>query len=146
MGFCSDDEYEEFMHEAPKFEEMLVTSGIRLLKFYLDISKDEQRQRLADRRKDPLTQWKSSPLDAVAIAHWRAYSRSRDAMLLRTHTEIAPWVIVCADDKHQARLNLMRCILSSLDYAGKKKTMVQPDPDIAFAFKLECIGSDRLAK
>ena len=145
MGFCSDDEYEEFMQSVPKFEEMLVNSGVRLLKFYLDISKDEQKQRLANRRGDPLTQWKSSPIDAVAIAHWKAYSRSRDSMLLRTHTAIAPWVIVRADDKHQARLNLMRSILSSLDYAGKKRAIILPDPAIAYEFTPDCIGSDRLA-
>jgi polyphosphate kinase 2 len=145
MGFCSDDQYEDFMQSVPKFEEMLVHSGIRLLKYYLDVSKDEQQRRLADRRVDPLTQWKSSPIDAVAIAHWKSYTRSRDAMLLRTHTTIAPWVIIRADDKHQTRLNLMRSILTSVDYARKLKAFVQPDPAIAFEFTPDCIGSGRLA-
>lgn len=133
------------MQAVPGFEEMLVNSGIRLLKFYLDISKAEQKRRLAERRRDPLTQWKSSPIDAVAVAHWKAYSRARDAMLLRTHSDAAPWTIVRADDKHQARLNLMRSMLSSLDYADKRQAFVQPDPAIAFTFTPECIGSDRLA-
>jgi polyphosphate kinase 2 len=90
MGFCSKEEHEEFMHSVPKFEEMLVNSGIKLLKYYLDIDKDEQASRLAERHRDPLKQWKTSPIDAVALKHWKAYSVARDAMLLRTHTAIAP--------------------------------------------------------
>jgi polyphosphate kinase 2 len=86
MGFCSKEEHEEFMHSVPKFEEMLVNSGIKVLKYYLDIDKDEQVKRLAERQRDPLKQWKSSPVDAVAVKHWKAYSAARDAMLLRTHT------------------------------------------------------------
>ena len=146
MGFCSKDEHEEFMQSVPKFEEMLVKSGIRLLKYYLDIGKGEQTRRLADRKSDPLKQWKSSPIDAVAIKHWRAYSDARDAMLLRTHTAIAPWHIVHADDKRLARLNLMRDILSRLHYAGKKNKLVQPDQDIAFEFTPDCIDAERLAR
>ena len=146
MGFCSKDEHEEFMQSVPKFEEMLVNSGIKLLKYYLDISKDEQTRRLADRKRDPLKQWKSSPVDAVALKHWKAYSEARDAMLLRTHTAIAPWHVVRADDKRLARLNLMRDILSRLHYAGKKNKLVQPDPNVAFEFTPECIGAQRLAR
>ena len=146
MGFCSKDEHEEFMQSVPKFEEMLVNSGIKLLKYYLDISKDEQTRRLADRKRDPLKQWKSSPVDAVALKHWKAYSEARDAMLLRTHTPVAPWHIVRADDKRLARLNLMRDILSRLHYAGKKNTLVQPDQNVAFEFTAECIDAKRLAR
>ncbi len=87
----SKDEHEEFMLSVPRFEEMLVNAGIKLLKYYLDIGKGEQTRPLAERKSDPLKQWKSSPVDAVAIKHWKAYSDSRDAMLLRTHTAIAPW-------------------------------------------------------
>ena len=146
MGFCSKDEHEEFMQSVPKFEEMLVNSGIKLLKYYLDISKDEQTRRLADRKRDPLKQWKSSPVDAVALKHWKAYSEARDAMLLRTHTPVAPWHIVRADDKRLARLNLMRDILSRLHYAGKKNKLVQPDQNVAFEFTAECIDAKRLAR
>ena len=96
MGFCSKEEHEEFMQSVPKFEEMLVNSGIKLLKYYLDIDKDEQVKRLAERQRDPLKQWKTSPIDAVAVKHLKAYSAARDAMLLRTHTAIAPWRIVRA--------------------------------------------------
>ena len=146
MGFCSKDEHEEFMGSVPKFEEMLVNSGIKLLKYYLDVSKDEQTRRLAERKRDPLKQWKSSRIDAVAVKHWKAYSEARDTMLLRTHTAIAPWHIVRADDKRLARLNLMRDILSRLHYAGKKNKLVQPDPDVAFEFTPDCIAARRLAR
>ena len=146
MGFCSKDEHEEFMHSVPKFEEMLVNSGIRLLKYYLDISKDEQVQRLADRKRDPLKQWKASSVDAVAVKRWKAYSEARDAMLLRTNTAIAPWHIVHTDNKRLARLNLMRDILSRLHYAGKKTKLVQPDPGIAFEFTPDCLEAGRLAR
>jgi polyphosphate kinase 2 len=146
MGFCTKDEHEEFMQSVPKFEEMLVNSGIRLLKYYLDIGKGEQTRRLADRKRDPLKQWKSSPIDAAALKHWKAYSDARDAMLLRTHTAFAPWHIVRADDKRLARLNLMRDILSRLPYPGKKNKLVQPDANIAFEFTPECIAAKRLAR
>ena len=146
MGFCSKEEHEEFMHSVPKFEEMLVNSGIKLLKYYLDIDKDEQVSRLAERQRDPLKQWKTSPIDAVAVKHWKAYSAARDAMLLRTHTPIAPWHIVRTNNKRLARLNLIRDILSRLHYAGKKNKLVQPDANIAFEFTPDCIQSQRLAR
>ena len=146
MGFCSKEQHEEFMRSVPKFEEMLVNSGIKLLKYYLDIGKSEQTRRLADRARDPLKQWKSSPVDAVAVKNWKAYSAARDAMLLRTHTAAAPWHIVRADDKRLARLNLMRDMLSRLHYAGKKNKLVQPDQEIAFEFTPDCIAAGRLAR
>ena len=145
MGFCSAEEHEEFMQSVPKLEEMLVNSGTTLLKYYLDINKAEQVRRLAKRRRDPLTQWKSSPLDAVAVKHWKDYSKARDAMLLRTHATVAPWRIVKADDKRSARLNLIRDILSRMPYAGKKKKLVRPDPAVVFEFTPDCIDARRLA-
>lgn len=146
MGFCTKEQHEEFMHSVPKFEEMLVGSGIKLLKYYLDVSKDEQVKRLEERRRDPLKQWKSSPIDAVAVKHWKAYSAARDAMLMRTHTATAPWRIVRADNKRLARLNLMRDILSRLHYAGRKDKLVRPDPDIVFEFSPDCLEAGRLAR
>ncbi len=146
MGFCSKHEHEEFMESVPKFEEMLVNSGTTLLKYYLDIDKAEQVRRLAERRRDPLKQWKISPVDDLAIKHWKAYTRARDAMLLRTHTVVAPWRIVQANSKRLARLNLMRDILSRIDYAGRKHRVVQPDPDVVFEFTPDCIDAERLAR
>lgn len=146
MGFCTPEQHEEFMHSVPKFEEMLVGSGIKLLKYYLDISKDEQVRRLEERRRDPLKQWKSSPVDAVAVQHWKAYSAARDAMLMRTHTATAPWRIVRADNKRLARLNLVRDILSRLHYAGRKDKLVRPDSDIVFEFSPDCLEAGRLTR
>ncbi|MGV8917070.1 MAG: polyphosphate kinase 2 [Pseudomonas sp.] len=146
MGFCSKDQTTEFLNSAPRFEQMLVDSGIKLLKYYLDISKDEQKARLADRKRDPLKQWKSSPIDEVAIKHWDDYTQARDAMLLATHAPAAPWHIVRTDNKHHARLNLMRDILSRLYYAGRNKKIPPPDREIVFEFTPECLSDHRLAR
>lgn len=145
MGFCSAAEQEAFMQAVPRFEALLVDSGIQLLKYYLDISRAEQKRRLAERARDPLKQWKSSPVDAVALKHWRAYSSARDNMLLRTHTTLAPWHIVHSDNKRLARLNLIRDLLSRLDYAGKDDKLLQVDPRIAFVFSPDCLDGQRLA-
>ncbi|MEO7938350.1 MAG: polyphosphate kinase 2 [Burkholderiaceae bacterium] len=145
MGFCTKAQYKEFMQSVPRFEQMLVDSGIRLLKYYLDISKDEQKLRLAERRQDPLKQWKSSPIDAVATKHWNDYSEARDAMLLGSHNAVAPWQIVRTDSKRHARLNLMRDILSRLNYAGRSKKLVAPDRNIVFEFTPDCVSTHRLA-
>ncbi|RTL41081.1 MAG: polyphosphate kinase 2 [Burkholderiales bacterium] len=146
MGFCTSAQLEEFMLSVPRFEEMIVGSGIKLLKYYLDVSKSEQKRRLEERLRDPLKQWKSSPIDAVAVKNWKAYSQARDEMLVRTHTAVAPWHIVRADDKRQARLNLMRDILSRLHYAGRKDKLLQADPEVVFQFSPDCIEAGRLAR
>jgi polyphosphate kinase 2 (PPK2 family) len=130
---------------VPRFEQMLVDSGIRLLKYYLDIGKDEQKSRLADRKRDPLKQWKSSPIDDVAVKHWDDYTQARDEMLLAMHEANAPWHIVRTDHKHQARLNLMRDILSRLQYARRSKKNTLPDREIVFQFTPECLDGRRLA-
>jgi polyphosphate kinase len=134
MGFCSKRQVATFLEEAPRFEGLLVRAGIRLFKYYLDISKGEQKRRLRAREQDPLTQWKVSPIDEKALAHWKDYSRARDAMLRRTHKPEAPWTMVRADDKHRARLNVIRDMLSRLDYAGKKKHALRPDREIVFPY------------
>ena len=146
MGFCSKRQLDEFMHSAPLFEHMLVDSGTRLLKYYLDISKEEQETRLADRKHDPLKQWKSSPIDDVAVKHWDAYTQARDAMLLGTHTAAAPWHIVRTDSKRHARLNLMRDILSRLPYSGRNKKIPPPNRKIVFEFTPECLSDHRLVR
>ena len=121
MKFCSEDEYELFLKTAPTFEELLVHCGVTLVKYYLDISKDEQKKRLKGRRNDPLSQWKSSPIDAAAGKHWEDYSAARNEMLARTHTMVAPWTIVRADDKPLARINLIRDLLTRLEFKGKDR-------------------------
>jgi len=118
MGFCSEAEHEEFMGSVAEFENMLVRSGIKLLKYYLDISKTEQKKRLEDRKSDPLKQWKISPIDDQAVKYWKAYSAARNEMLARTHNPTAPWTLVRADDKRLARLNIIKDVLSRLHYGG----------------------------
>ena len=146
MGFCTQAQHVEFMQSVAPFEQMLINSGITLLKYYLDISKPEQKQRLEDRRRDPLKQWKIGAIDAVALKHWKAYSSARDEMLLQTHTAISPWRVVSADNKRLARLNLIRDILSRIDYAGKKHDLVVPDTDIVFDFSAQALAEQRLAR
>lgn len=144
MGFCSNAEYHAFLAAVPRFEDLLLRDGIRLFKFYLDISRDEQKQRLAERRRDPLKQWKISPIDEAAQKHWRDYSRSRDAMLRATHARQAPWQIVLADRKKPARLNIIRALLAGWDYPGKAERLA-PDRDVLFGFTPRCLADGRLA-
>ena len=135
MGFCTDAQYEEFMESVLSFEHMLVRSGIRLFKYYLDISKDEQKRRLEARERDPLTQWKASSLDAKAQEFWKPYSAARDEMLLRTRDHIVPWTVVRADHKKTARVQLLQDLLSRLDYEGRDKRLLRADPEIVFEFE-----------
>jgi len=134
MGFCSAAETEIFLAAAPIFERMLVDAGLRLFKYYLDIDRHEQAQRLKERRHDPLAQWKTSPIDKVAQKHWADYTRARDEMLRRTHSPHAPWHIVRANDKHAARLNLIRHLLAHLPYRKKEPARLAFDPATVFAF------------
>jgi polyphosphate kinase len=137
MGFCTDSEYEEFMSSVIDFEDMLVRSGIALMKYYLDISREEQIRRLEARKDDPLKQWKISPIDAMAVTHWDQYSQARDEMLRRTHSAVSPWVVVHADDKKQARINVISDLLSRLRYDGKNEAMVKPDTRVVLPFDID---------
>jgi len=145
MGFCSEAECEEFLQTAPAFEQMLLQSGIRLFKYYLDISRDEQKKRLKARAEDPLKQWKISPVDARALRHWKDYSRARDAMLARTHTPASPWTIVSADSKRRARLGLIRHLLASVPYEERKDTLLETDAEIVFPWSPACLEQGKLA-
>jgi polyphosphate kinase 2 len=146
MGFCTKAEYEEFLATVTAFEHMLERSGIAFFKYYLDISKDEQKKRLKERRHDPLKQWKISPIDEVATKHWKDYSQARNAMFARTSTPLTPWHVVRADDKHAAHLNLIRHVLSKLDYDGKNKRLTVPDPEIVFAYDELYLNNGMIAK
>jgi polyphosphate kinase 2 len=146
MGFCDDAQYEEFFRSVPEFEKMLVRSGIKLIKYYLDISKAEQKLRLKERAQDPLTQWKLSPIDGAATKYWDDYSRARNEMLAATHNATAPWTIVLADDKRAARLNIIRDLLSRLSYRGKDKKLVTPDRDVVFDYNVSQVKRGLLAK
>jgi polyphosphate kinase len=132
MGFCSKAQYATFMSTVNPLESILIQSGVTVLKYYLDISKKEQKERLQSREQDPLKQWKISPIDQQAQKKWNAYSTYRNAMLIKTSTVEAPWTIVRANNKKQAHLNLIRDLLLRVDYAGKDKKMAAPDQSIAF--------------
>jgi len=145
MGFCTKAETREFLEAAPIFEDMLVRDGIHLFKYYLDITKKEQRARLHERHVDPLATWKLSPIDNQAQKYWRDYSKARNKMLVATHTAPAPWSVVDANDKHAARLNIIRDLLSRTDYAGADRKLSKPDPAIVRAFDDRLIDSGFLA-
>jgi len=131
MGYCTRGECEQFLADAPRFERMLVDSGILLIKIWLDISKAEQARRLEARLTDPLKRFKVSALDGEAQARWDAYSEARDRMLATTHTPDAPWTVVATDRKKDARLNILRHVLARLDHPGS--TVEAPDPAIVAA-------------
>jgi polyphosphate kinase 2 len=139
MGFCTDKEHERFMRSVGTYETMLVQSGITLIKYYLDIGKDTQKERLADRMKDPLTQWKVSPIDRAAQTHWDEYSRARDEMFRRTSHEAAPWTIVRADHKKTARIALIRDLLDRLEYPEKVPKAAVPDRRVVFRYSDEAM-------
>jgi polyphosphate kinase 2 len=132
MGFCTSEEYRTFIETVNDFEAMLERSGIILMKYYLDISKKEQAARLEARSKDPLKQWKISPVDGQAQKKWSAYSKCRNDMLLTTSTSRAPWTIVRANDKKLAHLNLIRNLLSRVSYPKKNKDLLKADKSIVF--------------
>ena len=134
MGFCSKAQYATFLSTVNTLESILIQSGITVLKYYLDISKQEQKLRLESRKNDPLKQWKISPIDQQAQKKWNAYSTYRNAMLLKTSTAEAPWTIVRANNKKEAHLNLIRHLLLQLNYAGKNKRLLKPNADIIFTF------------
>jgi polyphosphate kinase len=116
MGFCTDEEYEEFMRACPEFERMLVRSGIRLLKYWFSVSDAEQERRFAERAGNPARRWKLSPMDLESMTKWTEYSAAKDEMFRHTDIKQAPWWTVEADDKRRARLNCIAHILSSVPY------------------------------
>lgn len=146
MGFSSSAQQEQFLRDAPDFERMLVESGIKLAKIWLDIDKDEQKKRLNERRKDPLKQLKVSDMDKVAEAHWDDYSDARNEMLQRTHTALTPWICVRADDKKTTRLEVMRWLIHQLGPQSVAAEVEPADPKIVFPFELEAIKDGRLAR
>ena len=122
MGFCTDDQYEEFFRTVPEFEKMLVRSGIQLMKYWFSISDDEQHTRFLGRIRDPLKQWKLSPMDLESRRRWEQYTKAKEIMLERTHIAEAPWWVVPADDKKKARLNCISHLLAQVPYTEVKHT------------------------
>ena len=125
MGFCSDEQYEEFFRTVPEFEKMLVRSGIQLIKYWFSISDEEQHLRFLSRIRDPLKQWKLSPMDLESRRRWEAYTRAKEVMLERTHIPEARWWVVEGDDKKKARLNCIAHLLSQFPYSGIEHPAVE---------------------
>jgi polyphosphate kinase 2 len=129
MGFCTDQEYLEFMRQTPDLERMLVGDGIKLFKYWFSASRVEQFRRFKSRQNDPLKQWKLSPVDKASLEKWDDYSEAKKAMMFYTDTKDSPWTVVRSDDKKRARINCMRHFLSELDYPNKDHDVVySPDP------------------
>ena len=124
MGFCSEDEYEEFFRSVPEFERMLVRSGIKLVKYWFSITDEEQHLRFLGRIHDPLKQWKLSPMDLESRRLWEEYTKAKEIMLERTHIAEAPWWVVQAVDKKKARLNCIHHLLSQFDYREIERPVV----------------------
>jgi len=145
MGFCSPNDYLEFMRECPELERMYVRSGIRLFKYYFSVTQQEQHRRFAERATDPLKRWKLSPVDKASMDKWDDYTEAKEAMFFYTDTADAPWTIIKSDDKKRARLNCLAHFLSSLDYPGKDHSVVRgPDPLIAGSSSHVISGSEHI--
>jgi polyphosphate kinase 2 len=129
MGFCTQQEYEEFMRQAPEFERNLVRSGVHLIKFWFSVSRKEQRRRFKERKVHPLKQWKLSPVDLASLDKWDEYTKAKEAMFFYTDTADSPWTVIKSDCKKRARLNAMRYILHKLPYDNKDIDAIGPmDP------------------
>ena len=148
MGFSTPEEQAQFLEQAPDVEKLLVDSGIRLIKLWLDVSREEQAKRLKARRTDPLKALKISPLDAVAEDRWKDYTKARDRMLLATHTPHAPWICVRADHKKPARLAIIRHLLLTLGGKDKilRKVAGENDPAVLFEFEAAALADGRLER
>ncbi len=132
MGFCTPKEYKSFFGEVESFEKMLVDAGFIILKYYLDISREEQEKRLKARETDPLKQWKISPIDTKALHHWKDYSEARNEMLLKTNFRHSPWFVVNAEEKDDAHIALITHLLKSVKYHGKKEKLLADDTGLVY--------------
>ncbi len=129
MGFCSPDQYDEFMRQVPEFERMLVRDGIILVKLWFSVSRREQINRFTIRRIDPVRQWKLSPIDLASLDRWDDYTGAKEAMFRGTHSAHAPWTVVHSNDKKRGRLEALRFVLDRLDYPDKDRAVIgRPDP------------------
>lgn len=145
-GFSTHEEQAQFLKDVPGFERMLVESGIRLVKLWLDISKDEQAARLKERETDPLKALKRSPLDEVAQTKWDEYTEARDTMLAATHSDAAPWTCVRANGKKKAHKAVIQHLLRALGTKDAEKDVEAPDAKVLFGYKVAATEDDRLAR
>lgn len=143
MGFCEPNEYLEFMRQTPDLERMLVRSGIRLFKYWFSVTQDEQRRRFARRQKDPLKQWKLSPMDMASVERWEDYTKAKEAMFFYTDTADAPWTVIKSDDKKRARLNCVIHFLSSLPYPDKSAKITRGADPLIVGSSVHVIGHNQ---
>ena len=143
-GFCVKEQYDLFMRQVPEFEHMLFEDGVLLVKFWFSISKEEQLKRFESRSKNPLKQWKISPVDGKAQDLWDLYTKYKEDMFSKTHTAFSPWIIVKANNKRKSRLESIRYVLSVLDYDGKADAAVTlyPDPNVITRFHRSVVNLD----
>ncbi|MEE3999345.1 polyphosphate kinase 2 [Tenacibaculum sp. FZY0031] len=136
MGFCTDDQYNNFLVQVPEFEHMLYEDGVVVIKFWLSISKDEQLRRFNSRNNNPLKRWKFSPVDKRGQELWDKYSYYKNEMFSKTHTAYSPWIVVKTNNKKEARVECMRHVLSQFDYEGREEaqTVLTPDPNIVMRY------------
>jgi polyphosphate kinase 2 len=146
MGFCTPGETEQFLLDVPPFERMLVEAGITLVKLWLDVSRKEQKERLEDRRTDPLKALKTGPMDVEAQKRFDAYTEARDEMLMRTHCPPSPWVCVRSDHKKPARLAVLRYLLHRIGCPNIARKVDEPDPKVLFPFEAEAVKDGRLER
>lgn len=136
MGFCTDDQYQQFMRQVPEFEHMLFEDGIHVIKLWFSITKEQQQKRFEERRENPLKAWKLSPVDEKGQELWGKYTYYKEQMFAHTHTTFSPWTILKTNDKKTARLESIRHVLSKFEYEGKENanTTVLPDPNVVMRF------------
>lgn len=136
MGFCNQEQYNDFLMQVPEFEHMMYEDGVVIIKFWLSISKDEQLKRFEERMQNPLKRWKFSPVDKQGQTLWDKYTHYKLEMFSKTHTNYSPWMIIKTNDKKIARLEAMRHVLSQFDYEGKEKanTILTPDPNVVMRY------------
>ena len=136
MGFCTDEQYKQYMVQVPEFEHMLYESGVEIIKFWFSISKEEQQARFDSRLQNPLKRWKFSPVDQKGQALWKEYSFYKEQMFSRTHTSYCPWIVVKTNNKLTARLESMRYVLSKFNYEGKDESeaTLLPDPNVVMRY------------
>lgn len=145
MGFCKTNQYEMFLQQVPEFEHMLYEDGLRIVKFWFSISKQEQWKRFQSRSENPLKQWKLSPVDGKSQLMWNRYTYFKEEMFSKTHNSVSPWIIIKANTKKVARLEAIRYVLSLYNYEGKDKadTSLHPDPNVVNRYHRSLIQIDK---
>lgn len=141
LGFCTEEEHQRFLREAPVFEKMLIDDNVKVFKFYFSITKEEQEKRLYARENDPLRQYKLSDIDKLSQKYWNEYSLAKYKMLKATHTDYAPWTVIKSNNKKKARINAIKYILGQVDYPNKISSK-----DIVFDPEIVIDASDEIAK